>query len=279
MSNPTTAVQATRVGDVMTRRLATIGPHTDLVFAYSLMMWSSVRHLPVLDDGKLVGILSDRDLLEKLADAGSNPDPTAITSDVMSTPVETAHPDDDLGEAAARMALKRIDCLPVVLDGKTVGILTTTDVLAERGQLFFKGGKVDVPSVATVMQKRVEVARPDDDLLDAASAMFSDDVRHLPVVDGDGRVIGMLSDRDLRSAVGDPISALRGEPNERAGPTVADAMVPNPVTTTAETSIADLASCFLDERVGAVPVVDSEDRLIGITSYVDLLRHVIATRR
>jgi acetoin utilization protein AcuB len=263
----------------MTRRLATIGPHTDLVFAYSLMMWSNVRHLPVIDEGKLVGILSDRDLLEKLADAGSKPDPTAITADVMTTPVETAHPDDDLGEAAARMAVKRIDCLPVVEDGRTVGIVTTTDVLAERGQLFFKGGKVDVPSVATVMRTKVEVARADDDLLDAASTMFSDDLRHLPVVDGDGRVVGILSDRDLRSAVGDPVEVLRGEEPQPRGPTVGDAMVPNPVTTRAETSIADLASCFLDERVGAVPVVDEHDRLVGIASYIDLLRHVIASRR
>ena len=42
----------------MTRRLVTIGPHQDLVFAHNLMMWSNVRHLPVIDGDELVGILA-----------------------------------------------------------------------------------------------------------------------------------------------------------------------------------------------------------------------------
>ncbi len=278
MTIPPAAAQATRVGDVMTRRVSTIGPHQDLAFAHGLMMWGNVRHLPVVQDGKLVGVLSDRDLLHKMAEIAARPDPTAITADVMTQPVETAHPDEDLGEAAARMAAKRIDCLPVVRDGELVGIVSTTDVLAERGRLFFKGGRVDVPSVGHIMRPATETANAEDDLFDAIGAMVEGDFRHLPIVDAEGTIVGMLSDRDVRSAVGDPLDVLREGEGEVAGRRVSDAMKTSPATISKDASLADLASFLLDERVGALPVVDDGDRLVGIVSYVDLLSHVIATR-
>jgi CBS-domain-containing membrane protein len=276
---PTSAAQLTRVGEVMTRRLVTIGPEQDLVFANSLMSWSNVRHLPVVRDGALVGVLSDRDLARGRPPMGE-PDPMALVADIMRSPPETASPDDDLGEAAARMAACRIDCLPVVDDGRLVGILTTTDVLAERGKLFFKDGRVPVPSVATVMRPAVERVTPDEDLLEATGTMIAERIRHLPVVDDEGRLVGMLSDRDVRSAIGDPFEALASADRGRGAELrVEDAMVRSPIRIGREASLADLTSCLLDERVGAVPVVDDDDYLVGIVSYIDLLRHVMAVRR
>lgn len=272
------SAQATHVEEVMTRKVATIGPEEDLVFAHSLMLWSNVRHLPVVRNGELVGILSDRDLLKKMARAAVYEDPTAVTEDIMTTPVETAKPGDDLGEVAARMAAKHIDCLPVVDEGKLVGIVTTTDVLAERGRLFFKGGPVQVPSVKTVMTKATATVHEEDDLIEAVRTMIEEDVRHLPVVDAEMKVVGMLSDRDVRGAVGDPIQALQEGEGRFVGRRVGDVMHTAPVTVPHEASLADLTSYFLDERIGALPVVDGGDRLIGIVSYIDLLRHVVATR-
>jgi CBS domain-containing protein len=276
MTIPPAAAQATRVDEVMTRRLVTIGPEQDLVFAHSLMLWSNVRHLPVLKNGDLVGILSDRDLLHDMAERATDPNPTAVVADVMTTPVETAGPDEDLGMAAARMAVKRIDCLPVIDGGKLIGIVSTTDVLAERGRLFFKGGRVDIPSVATVMRKDVEAVHPDDALFDAIRTMVSSHIRHLPVTDSDRRVVGMLSDRDVRAAIGDPLEALTHADHDPQARVVSDAMTSLPMTVRQEASLADLARFLLDERIGALPVVDDDERLVGITSYVDLLAHVIA---
>ncbi len=277
MNRQVRELQITRVGEVMTTQLVTLGPEQDLTFAHGMMLWSNVRHLPVVRDGRLVGIVSDRDLLAKLARMATDPDPTAVVADIMAQPVETAAPGDDLGEAAARMALKRIDCLPVVDGDALVGIVTTTDVLAERGRLFFKSGKLAVPSVATLMRTRVKHIGEDEDLLDAIALMVERDVRHLPVVDGDGRVVGMLSDRDVRAAVGDPIEALRGGGEGPSGRRVGDVMRLNPAILHRDAPIADLASYLLDERIGAVPIVDDDERLVGIASYVDLLSYVVAT--
>jgi CBS domain-containing protein len=52
-------------------------------------------------------------------------------------------------------------------------------------------------------------------------------------------------------------------------------MTLNPITITADSPLADLGWSLLEERVGAVPVVDDDDRLIGIVSYVDVLRHAL----
>lgn len=267
-----TSLLATRVSEVMTSQLVTVGPSQDLAYAHQLMMWSNVRHLPVVDGGRLVGVLSDRQLLEAVLSTSAS----SRVYEVMAPPKHVASPDEDLGYAAARMATARLDALPVVSDDKLVGILTTTDVLAERGKLFFKGGKVDVPDVRTIMRRPVKAAHVDDGLERAIGVMVEEDIRHLPVVDGDHRVVGLLSDRDVRSAVGDPLEALRRE--EPLDLVVEDVMNRSPMIIAEDASLVDLAACFLDERVGALPVVDDDEVLVGIVSYVDLLRHVVATR-
>ena len=86
---PPAAEQSTRVGEIMTTRLTTIGPHQQLSFAHSLMMWSNVRHLPVMQDGALLGILSDRDLLaysHAMRDTGAK---QMTVLDAMTSPAET----------------------------------------------------------------------------------------------------------------------------------------------------------------------------------------------
>lgn len=267
-----TTLLRTRVSEVMTSQLVTVGPHQDLAYAHQLMMWSNVRHLPVVDGGRLVGMLSDRQLLSAIL---SNSAGSSIY-EVMTPPKQVAAPEEDLGHAAARMAAARLDALPVVSDDKLVGILTTTDVLAERGKLFFKGGRLDVPDVSSIMRRPVKAARIDDGLDRAIGTMVEHDIRHLPVIDASHRVVGLLTDRDVRAAVGDPLEAL--EADRALDLTVEDVMNRSPLIIASDASLVDLAACFLDERVGALPVVDEDERLVGIVSYVDLLRHVVASR-
>jgi len=99
--------------------------------AHHTMVEAHVRHLPVLHDGKLVGILSERDILEYRATR----DPSgewwrAPAAAAMRAPVQTAGPDDSLTEAAGRMAAYKIGALPIAERGRLLGIVTVTDVLA-----------------------------------------------------------------------------------------------------------------------------------------------------
>jgi CBS domain-containing protein len=100
------------------------------------------------------------------------------------------------------------------------------------------------------------------------------------VVDDDFRVIGILSDRDVRTAVGDPRRALDKEGRALLRDRfVGSVMTRAPITVEPTTSVVDVAAIFVDERIGAVPVVRDDDTLLGIVSYVDVIAHFVGRRR
>jgi acetoin utilization protein AcuB len=116
----------------------------------------------------------------------------------------------------------------------------------------------------------------DDTLIDAAARMAARGVRHLPVIDGDRRVVGMLSDRDVRSQVGQ--SSLQPLDLEHAGIRtellrVGDVMTKDVFVLRHDASFSEVTRVFTGQRVGAVPIVDDQDHLIGIISYVDVFKN------
>jgi CBS domain-containing protein len=116
----------------MTRRVTTLDRNDTLDMADDVMELGRVRHIAVVDEGKLVGVVSQRDLFRSaLAFAlgyGSKARRTLLRTvaikEVMSEPAITIEPDARVGEAASLMLKKKIGCLPVVGDGKMVGILS-----------------------------------------------------------------------------------------------------------------------------------------------------------
>jgi acetoin utilization protein AcuB len=120
------------------------------------------------------------------------------------------------------------------------------------------------------------VSIPREETLGRAMAMLAElDVRHLPVVHR-GELVGMLSDRDLReaglfhvaedAAAEDRLRELRRMP-------VADAMNSDVVSIDPSTTVPEIVELMIEERVGALPVVEEHtNTLVGIVSYVDVLR-------
>lgn len=121
------------VRDSMTREVETLTPQTTAAEALALCRARRIRHLPVLEDGRLVGIVSDRNLRSATPALGDPARAEALESirvaDVMSREVSTAHPDDPIELAANEMREKRIGCLPVVEHDALVGIITSSDVM------------------------------------------------------------------------------------------------------------------------------------------------------
>ena len=119
--------------------------------------------------------------------------------------------------------------------------------------------------------------QPSDGIKDALAKMKKGGFRHLPVVDAEGKLVGMLSDRDIRlirpslAFVKDEEAAL-----QLWSASVRQAMVFNPVTIEPEASIEAAAELMLHWEVGALPVVKDRDVLVGIITYTDLLRELIA---
>ena len=263
-----------KVRELMTTKVTSISPDETLAFALELMLWGAVHHLPVVRHDRLVGLVSDRDLLSRKIPWGLSGLHNTPVRDVMATDVQTASPDDDVADAAARMAGFAINCLPVMDGDKLVGILTSTDILAERGRMLFKAGRGEVPSAATVMTTPVVTLEPSADIFEAVALMLQHGIRHLPVVD-DGRVLGMVSERDLRAAVGGAALSLHLYGGHAQLGSVSTVMVTNAIVVREDASLFELAGHFVHHHVGAVPVIDQRERLVGIVSYVDLLRYLL----
>lgn len=127
-------------------------------------------------------------------------------------------------------------------------------------------------TVADVMTRDPLTCHPDDHLLDAAARMQQHRVRHLPVVDGDDRVIGMLADRDIRTAVGDPDRWMDDVTPGLEELRVSAAMSSPAITVTPDAPVTAVARRLVELEVGALPVIDRDGHLAGIVSYIDILR-------
>jgi len=126
-----------RVKYWMTRKLVTTSPNEGLNGAWTLLQEHGVRHLPVLEGDRLVGIVTDRDIRQALPSRATTLGVHELLAsvdrvtlrEIMTKDVVTVTPDQSIPEAARLLVEHRIGALPVVEDGRLVGILTETDVL------------------------------------------------------------------------------------------------------------------------------------------------------
>jgi acetoin utilization protein AcuB len=113
-----------QIVNLMTSDPVTIGQHDTLSNAKTIMDAGRFRRVPVVDDGRLVGILTERDLREYTGSLES----TRVNA-AMRTALVTVTPSNTVEDAARLMLKHKIGGLPIVADGKLVGIVTTSDVL------------------------------------------------------------------------------------------------------------------------------------------------------
>ena len=125
------------VEDVMHRDVVSVSPKTTLPEALGLMQQRGIRHLPVVEGGELVGIVSDRDLKRVMASPATTLERHELAyllsrlalGAFMTRGVTTVGPRHPVEEAARIMMKERISALPVLEAGRLVGIITETDVL------------------------------------------------------------------------------------------------------------------------------------------------------
>jgi acetoin utilization protein AcuB len=121
-----------RVRDAMTHEVVTLEPEASVARALELCREHDIRHLPIMEGGRLVGLVSDRDLRDVSPPRGTLDEENTLgwvrVRDVMTTKLVTIHPLDTIEHAARDIYAYRFDCLPVVADGELVGIITSSDM-------------------------------------------------------------------------------------------------------------------------------------------------------
>jgi CBS domain-containing protein len=126
------------------------------------------------------------------------------------------------------------------------------------------------------MTKNPTAVTPEEALKDAVWKMERGHFRHLPVVDNDGKLIGMLSDRDIRLIR--PSLAFVGKEDAAVqlwSLAVQQAAVFDPISVKPETTLKEAADLMLRWHVGGLPVADDQNRLVGMITYTDLLREYV----
>lgn len=124
-----------KVGDAMTVKPILVGPETTIEDAAIKMQIQKVGSLLIAEGSNLLGIITEKDLVDKVLAKSIDPKKTK-TKDIMTKVVHSVSPNDDLLVAIRKMAKANVKRLPVLDNGKLVGFLTSKDVLAIQPDLF-----------------------------------------------------------------------------------------------------------------------------------------------
>jgi len=271
-----------RVADIMNMPVVVEvpGSRNDAINA---MVKNGLTGLPVVrsSDNALVGIVSRRDVFRKF-----NEDQLSL---IMKKDIKTITSESSIEEAAEVFVKYRIHRLPVVDDGKLVGIITPTDLLD-----IVANKKLNI-TAENVINTTCVTAYDGAPLSYVVHAMRVSDVPAMPVLDASGNLTGIITDRDLfvdqvkdpkalnELGITDAYESLAGYRNvlplfytvtERSIPEdhiVRDYMVKKPLTVFKKTSVSEVAKLMKKHDFGQIPVRDSKDDLVGMIYDVDVI--------
>jgi CBS domain-containing protein len=132
-------------------------------------------------------------------------------------------------------------------------------------------GRFNWMKIVDIMTKDPLTVTPEETVGQADDLMNTNKIRQLPVVQGKD-LVGIVTDRDIRSSLSG--SLLEGiEAREKALNTeVREIMTTEPITVSPDDDLQEAVELMIDEKIGGIPVVDDAEGLVGIVTYVDILR-------
>ncbi len=195
---PGLPASSTTVAQIMASPLLTITPDRSMLDASHFMEKHAIRHLCVLQGGKIVGLISIRDLVKHFVYEESGPirdldDVYRPLSVLMRRKIEKIDREDSLLTAATHMANQRIGALLVTQAGAVAGIVTERDLVQKAMAQNQDPGQVRVGSLMTQSIIDIDINRT---VHDASDLMAKKGIRHLPVTENH-TIVGILSVRDL----------------------------------------------------------------------------------
>ncbi len=250
--------------------------------AINIMVRNGLTGLPVVraSDGKLMGVVSRRDLFRNFEEEQ--------LSLIMKKSCITISPDAPIEEAATVFSTRRIHRLPVVEDGRLIGIITPTDLLK-----FVKDMKTPM-TAEDVIRTTCVTAWEGEPLSYTVASMRISDVPAVPVLDDTGKLVGIFTDRDLFSDQAQDAEALKelgiADIGNMAGTRnvlplfysatdkfrsddhkVGDVMIRNPYSVFKKTNLSEVAKTMISNDYGQVPVHGNRDELLGMIYDVDVI--------
>lgn len=255
-----------KVSEIMSRDPVTIDKDRNLKDLMQLMEQHNITKIPVVDNGKLVGIVTDGRIADKLGRAHNQGTQTGTfhASSVMEKDFIRAHPDEDLANLLVDVGKPGLTMVPVCKGDQLVGIVTKADLLP-----LIKSNA----AISSIMTKELHSVSSGERIVHARRLLLDHDIARLPVLDG-GMVAGIIAEHDIATVLAGFKQADNSVQKTMIRDlTVGQAMKPFVVTAGPDTGAAAAAQMMLDHHVGALPIVDGSGTIQGIVTRTDLIQN------
>jgi len=300
-----------RVRDAMTSAVTAISPTTPLSQVVELLIEKGLKATPVVENGKIIGIITGGDLLARagmglrislqrilpadlfseqirqLAEEGKT------AKDIMTSPVVTIDDDEHVTRAAALMSEKNIKRLPVVnKQGELVGVISRLDILAlvasggPSSELFPAIAGATARTAGDIMFRNVPTVTLDANLNEVINKILTTPLRRVVVTDEGRHVLGIIVDTDLVKAtpqrkagwLPNILSRFSNVPTELVNFTenAGDVMTREVFAVQPDTPLTDVIRLMIDKQIKRLVVTDEDKRLVGMVSRESILRVLIS---
>ncbi|BAW31929.1 MAG TPA: CBS domain-containing protein [Methanothermobacter sp.] len=277
-----------KVEDVMTTRVMVMPDTQQVSYARNLMLKHGISHIIVVDNKeKPVGIVTEKDITQKLRLAGPTwrrrPIDKISIKRVMSKDLITISAASDIREAVDLMLRNNISSLPVVEDGKLVGIITKTDLLWVYNEKCKGRWKV-----SDLMTKDVITVTENHTIAHVTNLMEENNIGRIIVIK-DNEPIGIITSENISFAqledpeTGVPLEKIyfvkrKSEEKKKVRLvsmlTAGDIMTEDLITLKDDADAAEAANIMLNEKISGIPIVDENNQLAGIITKTDIIKAI-----
>jgi len=257
-----------KVKQIMTTKIISVDKDDSLKRVLDLMKKHDITKIPVLEEKKFFGLVTDNVIAYKLGSIRKR----SVTasrlhaSSVTEKEVKTISPEEDVRNILKTVGEPGPTMLPVVEKGKLVGVVTKADLLPM---------VKSKDSIYSIMQRKVHTVNLDDRVIHARRIMITENVARLPVLE-DKKLVGIISDIEIALAFASlkKSFSLGKQKHHLDELLVKDAMRAPVVWTTPSINIFDAAQMMLNRNVGALPLLENE-KLVGMVTRTDLIRTIV----
>jgi len=267
-----------QIKNIMSEEIVAIDKDQIVSDGLKLMKKHRISRLPVVNTNKknekeLVGIVSEKDIAMKLGSSkyGDLPPSHFHISTVMIKDMITVNKDADLVETANLLLKNNIGGVPIMDDGKLVGVVSKSDFID-----ICKGKAYEKILVEEVMTSDLVSVSSHDRLMHARRVMLDSNIGRL-LISENNELAGILSSKDIMRAM---ISFRKDVPPKHQKAQIKECLVekymtPHVKKISTKTTIAQLANEMLETGYNGYPVVNEEDQVVGIITQSDLLALIV----
>ena len=256
-----------KVKDVMTENVIFVDKDVDLNYVLKLMKKHEITKIPVVEEKKLIGIITDNKIAVKLGSIRNRgiPESRLQESSVTEKNIEIISPDAELKTILKTVGEPGPTMLSVIEEGKLIGVITKADLLP-----LVKSEK----KVKEIMHENIHSVSPDDRIIHARRRMIDENVARLPVMNN-GNLIGIISDNEIVFALSElkrsfPLGKQKHRLEELL---VNDAMKTTVIWADANISVEDAAKIMMKNNIGFLPLMENK-KVVGIITRTDLLKTI-----